>query len=233
MPKTVPSILVNADDLGLSPGVDRGILELAGEGVVHATSVMVDQPAAAAAVAQARGIPQLELGLHFDLSSGKPLTTVIGQILSRSLSREKLADELSRQIGRCRQLGFEPKHLNSHHHLHLLPPLFSVFLEAADREGIPYVRFQGKCRLFNASGRQRWLGLLTRFHRHRAGRDIYFHHPERELSEAERRRWSQASRPVEIVCHPGYVDDELRGKDPYTTGRELELASLRQLVRAL
>src|SRR5947209_5936730 len=60
-------LIVNADDFGLSPGVNAGILEAHARGIVTSTSLMVRWPAAAAAAAQAREHPRLGLGLHVDL----------------------------------------------------------------------------------------------------------------------------------------------------------------------
>src|SRR5206468_2930594 len=57
-------VVVNADDLGLSPGVNRGIIEAHERGIVTSASLMVRWPAAAEAAAYARSRPQLGVGLH-------------------------------------------------------------------------------------------------------------------------------------------------------------------------
>ena len=60
-------LIVNADDFGRSPGVNRGIIEAHGSGIVTSASLMVRWPAAAEAAAYAREHPDLVVGLHFDL----------------------------------------------------------------------------------------------------------------------------------------------------------------------
>ena len=60
-------LIVNADDFGLSDGVNRGIIEAAEHGIVTSASLMVRQPAAAAAAAYARNGGKLSVGLHLDL----------------------------------------------------------------------------------------------------------------------------------------------------------------------
>src|SRR5437899_5483213 len=60
-------LIVNADDFGLSPGVNRGIIKAHEQGIVTSASLMVLMPAAAQAAAYAREHPSLSVGLHFDL----------------------------------------------------------------------------------------------------------------------------------------------------------------------
>lgn len=67
-------LIVNADDLGLSAGVDEGILTAHREGIVTSASVMASAPGARQAVARAlREAPELGLGLHVNLTHGRPL----------------------------------------------------------------------------------------------------------------------------------------------------------------
>ena len=60
-------LIVNADDFGLSAGVNRGIVEAYDNGIVTSASLMVHKPAAAQAAALARSRPSLGLGLHIDI----------------------------------------------------------------------------------------------------------------------------------------------------------------------
>src|SRR5437764_15380237 len=61
------SLIVNADDFGLSEGVNRGILRAFDDGIVTSASLMVRQPAAASAAGEAALRPELSVGLHLDL----------------------------------------------------------------------------------------------------------------------------------------------------------------------
>ena len=60
-------VIVNADDFGQSPGVNRGIIEAHQHGIVTSASLMVNWPAAAEAAAYGRAHADLSLGLHFDV----------------------------------------------------------------------------------------------------------------------------------------------------------------------
>src|SRR5213593_3812881 len=68
------NLVVTADDLGLAPGVTKGILESHRRGVVRSTSLIVTADSSAEAAAQARMEPDLEVGLHIDLVGGWPVS---------------------------------------------------------------------------------------------------------------------------------------------------------------
>ena len=133
-------LIVNADDFGQSPGVNRGIIEAHEHGIVTSASLMVRWPAAAEAAAYAREHPSLSLGLHFDFGewrcrNGRWIK------LYEVVSEENIADvakETSRQLAAFRRLiGGDPTHLDSHQHVHSRKPLNSVFIGVAERLGVP------------------------------------------------------------------------------------------------
>lgn len=67
-------VIINADDFGLSPAVNRGIIEAYRAGGITSTSMMVNMPGLADAVHAARSLPGLGVGLHFNLTYGRPLS---------------------------------------------------------------------------------------------------------------------------------------------------------------
>jgi len=114
-------LIVNADDFGLTLGVSRGIARAHAEGIVTATSLMVDEPAAAAAAELAAGLPDLDVGLHAVAPADGDWPTA-----------------LQRQLERFTALtGHTPTHLDSHHNAHLDPAALPHFRRAADALGIP------------------------------------------------------------------------------------------------
>jgi predicted glycoside hydrolase/deacetylase ChbG (UPF0249 family) len=122
-------LIVNADDLGASKGVNRGILEAHGRGIVTSASLMVDMPASeqfAAGQAQASG---LSVGLHVTL------TNEDAELL---FDVDGCRAELERQLARFqRLLGRSPTHLDSHHNVHLEEPLSELFQEIARERELP------------------------------------------------------------------------------------------------
>lgn len=127
-------LIVNADDFGLSPAVNRGIVRAHECGIVTSTSVMVRRAAAAELAACARTHPNLAFGLHCDFGEwvwreGEwlPVYTV-----------DPVPAELERQLETFERLaGRPPTHLDSHQHVHRREPLRSLLTEKAAQLGVP------------------------------------------------------------------------------------------------
>lgn len=128
-------LIVNADDFGYSHGVSLGIMEAHRQGIVTSTTTMVNIPYAADAIALALvDTPALGLGLHLNVTAGKPvlppdavpdLVGIDGEFLPReqaliglqSINAAQLEAELRAQLNHFIQLaGRPPDHLDSHHH---------------------------------------------------------------------------------------------------------------------
>jgi predicted glycoside hydrolase/deacetylase ChbG (UPF0249 family) len=137
-------LVVNADDFGLCPGVNRGIIAAHERGIVTSTSLMVRWPATAAAAAYARTHPSLGVGLHLDLGEwvfrdGEWLQ--LYEVVPAG-DRKALATEVENQLAEFRRLlGREPTHLDSHQHLHRDEPLSSIARELAGRLKVPLRHF--------------------------------------------------------------------------------------------
>lgn len=133
-------LIVNADDFGLSPGVNQGIATAHEKGIVTSTSLMVRQPAAKEAVEIATRWPALSVGLHLDLcewvyqgEDWRPVYQVVP--LEDVVAVEA---EVARQLAGFRDLmGCDPTHLDSHQHVHRTEPVRSVALQLARELGVP------------------------------------------------------------------------------------------------
>jgi len=133
-------LIVNADDFGQNPGVNRGIIQAHERGVVTRASLMTRWLAAGEAALYARKHPELSVSLHFDLGewvyragSWVPVYTVVS--LEDKPATEQ---ELYRQVDTFRYLvGREPTHINSHQHVQMREPVRSIALQLCDRLGIP------------------------------------------------------------------------------------------------
>lgn len=146
-------LIVNADDFGLSPGINRGIVTCHDTGVVSSTSLMVRWPAAAEAAALARLRPSLGVGLHIDLcewaESGdewRPLYEVVPPG-DEALVRAEIVRQLE---AFTRLMGCPPTHIDSHQHVHREGAARRVAMEMASRVGVPLrechpkVRYDGR-----------------------------------------------------------------------------------------
>jgi predicted glycoside hydrolase/deacetylase ChbG (UPF0249 family) len=151
-------LIVNADDLGLSPGVNRGILEAHQRGILTSTTAMVNMPDAEAGIRQLqRAAPGMGIGLHLTLTTGRPVLPpeqvpslvqaddtfpYNGQnplAHADSMEPDEVAAELRAQFARFVQLaGRKPDHLDSHHHAtYFIPAAFQAMLELADTHRLP------------------------------------------------------------------------------------------------
>ena len=146
---------VVADDLGLAPSVDAGIVRAHREGIVTSASWLAGGASAEAAVALVRrDAPALSVGLHLALSGVRPLTRGLdalcdaeGRLPARQFAtirwawgrrrrRRAVRDEWEAQLARFRALwGRDPAHLDGHQHVHLAPPFADLVVELARDAG--------------------------------------------------------------------------------------------------
>lgn len=133
-------LIVNADDLGRSEAINRGVIEAHEHGIVTSASLMVRWPAAREAAVYAKGGARFSLGLHLDLAEW--IHTITGW--QASYSRVPLDDgvavatEVNDQLRVFRDLvGRDPSHLDSHQHVHHEEPVRSAALKLAEELDVP------------------------------------------------------------------------------------------------
>jgi len=180
----VRNLVVNADDLGASEGVNRGIVESHVNGIVTSASLMVTGAAAAEAVALAREHPGLGVGLHWDVWGEDEREFDLGD-------HGAVRDEFSRQLDRFHQLmGRAPTHVDSHRHAHREPGVMDLFLELVEPLGVP-LRGDGRVRFVGGFYAQ-WEWKVTNLE--------YVSVPflQRMLRDEVPDGWT------ELSCHPGY-----------------------------
>jgi hopanoid biosynthesis associated protein HpnK len=156
----VKNLIVNADDLGWTEGVNQGIAEAHRNGIVTSASLLANGAAFGSAVELARSTPGLGVGVHLNLSDGAPvaprelvtsLTNDAGEfeggpenlllrIAKRGLALREVEEEWDAQIGKVRDAGIQATHLDGHKHVHMLPGLFEIALRLAKRHAIGAVR---------------------------------------------------------------------------------------------
>jgi hopanoid biosynthesis associated protein HpnK len=153
-------LIVNADDFGRSPSINRAVIRAHHEGVLTTASLMVNEPACPEAVALAKDNPSLGVGLHLTLLCGHsalPAASIPGLVNSRNQFtdnpsaagfryyfdfrlRGQLRDEIHAQFKKFRATGLPLDHVNGHLHLHLHPVVFRILMADADKLGIERVR---------------------------------------------------------------------------------------------
>jgi len=150
-------LIINADDFGFSEGVTRGIVEAHVAGSVTSTSIMANGIDWQNAVARARALRTIGVGVHLNLVQGRPLLRVpsltdartgeffgLGALARRALlgrveARELEAETIA-QIERVRASGIAVTHLDSHRHAHVLPGIFRTVSRVTAEAGIRVLR---------------------------------------------------------------------------------------------
>jgi predicted glycoside hydrolase/deacetylase ChbG (UPF0249 family) len=224
-------LIVNADDFGVTEGVSRGILRAHREGLVTSTTVLASLPAHPDLDAMARA-SGLGLGLHFNLTLGRPVSppeTVRSLVDTEGRFRRDLAmlqehaapDEVRRECEAqieafTRRFGRGPTHLDSHHHAHRLPRVREAVVDVVLAARLP-LRSQDEG--FRDGLRRREIATTDAFV---GDADVEpYWTTERLLDQL-------ATLPLgltELMCHPGYFDEHL-AYSRYGRQREVELAAL-------
>jgi hopanoid biosynthesis associated protein HpnK len=154
-------IVINADDFGISSGVNKAVAQAHTEGVLTSTTIMANMPAADEAVKIAKQLPDLGVGVHLNLSEGRPLSKdgcvdcllddngsfalTPAKLSLLSIARRKIRNairtELAAQIQWAIDNDLKPTHLDSHKHIHSFPIIFPIVCDLARRFEIAAIRF--------------------------------------------------------------------------------------------
>jgi hopanoid biosynthesis associated protein HpnK len=157
----MPRLIVNADDFGLTPGVNRAILELHQSGVLTSATLMARAAATADAIEIARATPTLGVGCHVVLLDGDPmlppaqiptlvdprssqfratLGSFLKPLLTSRIRPEHIEAEARAQIQSLQARGVKLTHIDTHKHTHMFPQVLRPILRAARSCGIHAVR---------------------------------------------------------------------------------------------
>ncbi len=157
---SMKKLILNADDFGMTRGVNEGIVRAHREGILTSTTLMANGDAFDDAVERARENPELGVGCHMVLVGGKcvapresvaslvdasgtlpdSLPFFVARISSGMIRGEEIERELRAQIAKIRAAGIEPTHLDTHKHTHAHPRVMEVLGKVAKECGIRRVR---------------------------------------------------------------------------------------------
>lgn len=143
-------LIVNADDLGYTEGVNAGIFEAHSRGVVTSASLMVRRSAARQAIRLSTDYPRLAIGLHIDIGQWDYENGEWTLAYAHCSPEDEAAveRECAAQLEAFRGLlGRDPTHLDSHQHVHRGEPVAAVAARMASRLGVPLrgagIRYEG------------------------------------------------------------------------------------------
>lgn len=147
----IRKLIINADDFGLCQGVNRAVIEAHTTGILTSTTIMANMPDSDEAIAIAKNTPTLGVGVHLNVSEGKPLSKdstiqllldddgrfkhstykLALKILVNKETLKAVETEFAAQIGSIINRGIKPTHLDSHKHFHLFPPVYKILCSLA------------------------------------------------------------------------------------------------------
>jgi chitin disaccharide deacetylase len=153
-------LILNADDFGLTLGVNEGIIRAHREGILTSTTLMANAPAFDDAVCRARENPALGVGVHLVLIGGRPvalpqqvsslvdqrgqlpqsLPAFVTKVTSGLIRPQHIENEVLAQIEKVRAAGIEPSHIDSHKHTHAHPRVMESVARVAQACGIKRIR---------------------------------------------------------------------------------------------
>lgn len=216
-------LIFNADDFGLTEGVNNGIVDAFKNGVVRSTTTLANSMALEHALVLSKENPGLGIGIHLALTIGKPLTsglkTIVdpnGNFYKLSVIEEKMASfdeteletEFTAQFEKLIKLGFEITHIDSHHHVHMLPKVKPVAEKIAKKYNVGMRKISGlDSNILTTSA------FSDKFY----ADGVSVEGLKAIISE------NKEVESLEIMCHPAVVDETLIGMTGYSKKRSDEL----------
>jgi len=216
-------LIINGDDLGMTPGVTWGIFMAHEQGILTSTTAMMNMPYVEKSLNKAADYPKLGLGVHLNVTAGAPLTggktfiTDDGTFKKPGMYEggvvnadpEEIRAEWTAQIERFIAItGHKPDHLDSHHHIHNIPAYHDIIRDLCARYDVP---LRQSDKLLEDKP---YVRLELRY-------------KAEELSyKTMERLCDHADELGEIMFHPAFIDKALCDCSSYNTPRMLEQAFL-------
>lgn len=226
-------IIFNADDFGLSKGVNEGILNCYQSGAITSTSLMTNTLFFEDAVALIHQHQLPNIGLHVNLTEFKSVLSTHKTIINsegaflRTIADSKAIDidevyaEIEAQYQKALQAGVTITHLDSHHHVHMSYALRKPFIAFAKKHQLPLRKIN-----FFTRNPLRWLEFKRDIHGVNYYTDFFsanFYDDTLQLETLIKIAKQHYKGTIEIMCHPGYQDIN---NGVYNQQREIEIKIL-------
>lgn len=222
----IKKLIVNADDFGMTEGNSIGIIHAHTDGILTSTTTMMNMPFAKFALDLAKDYPKFGVGIHLVLTVGRPLVDGAKSYTDENgnfkrpnmypndhpenIDLDELYKEWKAQLEYFIEVaGKKPTHIDSHHHVHLLPELQEVSIRLAKEYDLPL--------------RQREK-IIDTYEYARCADQMYGDLITYDFMASE---LSVDEDIIEYMCHPAYIDQRLYDMSSYCLARMKELQLLR------
>lgn len=241
-------LIVNADDFGISELTNKGIIYCFTNGILTSTTIMANGIAFEGAVELAKKHKGLGIGVHLNLTQGKPLTDAFqGELTEKNiykamaglLDAKSIKKEFRTQIEKVLDNGIKPTHLDGHKHIHIFPKIAGIVISLAKEYDIKAIRLP-RNRIFNyklALTKQMPKLALIELYARKAEREIrkngiktteefYGVLETGQLTKEHLAKilLNMGDCTAELMCHPGYYDKDI--PCVLKRQREIELKSV-------
>lgn len=226
-----------ADDWGMSPGINAAILEMAQKGLIKRISILAGSPFVKHGLDELLKIPNLQFGLHFNLTLFPPLfeeqqdafSPFMDQVsfhykplwklnwiwlspFNRAATRAAAFDAFKGQLEKLRSLKVPVTYFDGHQNVHLLPGLFSLVFSELVKWGITETTIPSAWKLFN---QKKFRQAFQAYRARKTARALGLHirpvwRPTLRALSSPRRIYRKATRsrkPFEILVHPSVAND--------------------------
>ena len=220
----INQLIVNADDFGMTQATTIGILVAHKQGIVTSTTCMMNMPYAKFALKQAQNYPELGVGIHFVLTVGRPLidgalsyTDENGNFKRPNdypdgkphADTNELYQEWKAQMEKFIEItGHKPTHIDSHHHVHLLPWHIEVTKRLAKEYDLPIRQRE------QITDTYQYVPVFDQMY----DEDVHF--------QFITNLFKSRSGILELMCHPAFIDQRLYEMSSYNLPRMKELELL-------
>lgn len=236
-------VIINADDFGYSIAVNSGVIKAYKDGMVSSTTLMANMPGCLEAIKLARQNPDLGVGCHLNITTGKPLTaakTLVDkngefyhlpgyEAHRETMDPEEIYQEWCAQVDYLLKQGVKLTHLDSHHHVHS----FAENLEITQRISTKYQLPVRNCYDIEKQ-------IKLSFQRGIAGFDDLMNYPHiRSLKKSYHADQEQCLQEIQVVLdrlkegqvtelmvHPAFVDETLYFNSSFNLPRIKEVSIL-------
>lgn len=228
-------LIVNADDFGLSIETNRGIVEAFQRGILTSTTLFTNMVGFEDAVIQIKKNPDLGIGIHLNLTCGKPVSPVreVFQLVDsegnfekslekfsvkyylKGINSKQIKTELKAQIEKFLDYGLEPTHIDTHQYIILFPRVYYIILDLMHKYKIRKLRFfQLNRSYFSDSFKRKCVKKAMIYLIQNKSKNNEFQTPDYifdlENVTFNKRLYRVKDGLNEIICHPGYVDGEVK-----------------------
>ena len=207
-------LIVNADDFGISKAINLGIIEAYNEGIVKSTTLMCNMEAVDHAVKLANENP--EIGVGVDSLVDEKGNFLKSEGIGEKAKKDDIRKELECQFNKFLSYGMKPTHIDTHHHVHRIKKVFEVVKEIAIKNNLP-VRLMGETYDSMYEGIKSTSKFSESFYEKEMVTEENLIRLLEEYKDFE---------TVEIMSHPGYLDQNILNRTSYSIERTIELETL-------